>query len=99
TRLQGDWSSDVCSSDLIDKAAGCPRPEGRVGYVLQTPGVHGSDLLAVADRVRLRLVEAGGREVHVAGSAARPQDGVVHKTRKWRSEERRVGKGCQLWWW
>src|ERR1039457_4467570 len=23
TRLQGDWSSDVCSSDLIDRGRGC----------------------------------------------------------------------------
>src|SRR5256885_10665458 len=28
TRLQGDWSSDVCSSDLVEKAgAGDPVPE------------------------------------------------------------------------
>src|SRR5205807_4291475 len=32
TRLQGDWSSDVCSSDLQMAAAGFRRPQADLGY-------------------------------------------------------------------
>src|SRR5688500_20404305 len=31
TRLQGDWSSDVCSSDLFEGSSGQREPEGHEG--------------------------------------------------------------------
>src|SRR5256885_13136700 len=37
TRLQGDWSSDVCSSDLDEHRRG---GEGRVGYRAEAHGEH-----------------------------------------------------------
>src|SRR5205807_3290433 len=99
TRLQGDWSSDVCSSDLIvspgggDKAA-----EGR------------NELC----RVRCALPDIRVVEWHLHGSHLdlpfHHQDrgvdsffvieGVLEAVLGKRSEERRVGKECRsLWWW
>src|SRR5256885_398098 len=57
TRLQGDWSSDVCSSDLESWAAGIPWPGGQISGTC-------SKLLG----------------------------------RRFRSEERRVGKECRSRW-
>src|SRR5256885_5280659 len=82
TRLQGDWSSDVCSSDLdqpratlsLDEAVSCPKTvvvnDHATGYyrVAYSPELLSADL-------------AGG------GKSLRP-----------RSEERRVGKECRSRW-
>src|SRR3989454_6397795 len=50
TRLQGDWSSDVCSSDLL--------PTQSVGFLFQsydaTAGLIGNTLLALARHRELR---------------------------------------------
>src|SRR5256885_5589341 len=82
TRLQGDWSSDVCSSDLADPniAAGFrshPLRRSRRQYLgrleQQRPG--GSAARA-------------GRTAEAARSLEGPQ----------RSEERRVGKECRSRW-
>src|SRR5205807_6156789 len=82
TRLQGDWSSDVCSSDLnvyrVDRngtatvvAGDIPRPNG---------------LAFSPDESKLYVVVSGlvPREIRVFD--------VV------RSEERRVGKECRSRW-
>src|SRR5256885_3038036 len=83
TRLQGDWSSDVCSSDLEraqvllraqDGAAeGMVAERGLVGELLR----HGGGLVLVA----LDLLD------HHAALAV-----------ELRSEERRVGKECRSRW-
>src|SRR5699024_11683922 len=83
TRSKRDWSSDVCSSDLLE-GGGHRRvvlPDaGGDGPVLEEHLVPGDrELLAVAD-----LLEDGGAQ------AVDQHD---------RSEERRVGKGCRAWGW
>src|SRR2546426_6850441 len=45
TRLQGDWSSDVCSSDLGRRVAGAgedAKPLAEVGVGAEQPGERGS---------------------------------------------------------
>src|SRR5256885_6662587 len=44
TRLQGDWSSDVCSSDLLGLAAACSPKK-----IVVDPAVAGRATLATAD--------------------------------------------------
>src|SRR5256885_13993609 len=59
TRLQGDWSSDVCSSDLTHRKAdesesgSEPRPHGSRGVVVQAFMAHhqGMSLVALANAV------------------------------------------------
>src|SRR5256885_9368874 len=42
TRLQGDWSSDVCSSDLVTRVAREVGTEGRLGGQANVLGVAGT---------------------------------------------------------
>src|SRR5256885_9658014 len=82
TRLQGDWSSDVCSSDLelhrlvaeIDAEEVIARPAGALRI----------------DRFDLHIV--GGARADVADLEREDAVGVD------RSEERRVGKECRSRW-
>src|SRR5256885_5087809 len=83
TRLQGDWSSDVCSSDL--KAAG--DMTGGAGEIPPAPLLHLNHLplpAALCRSVRRRFSpECRERLLQV---------------RELRSEERRVGKECRSRW-
>src|SRR5205807_5649708 len=97
TRLQGDWSSDVCSSDLgaqktviqadandANEQLGDAADEGRLQDFIRGkgPGVISALLsTAGADYVGFRF----GREIL-------PGQGQL------RSEERRVGKGGRAGW-
>src|SRR5207244_8344673 len=90
TRLSGDWSSDVCSSDLDDhgRGVGGARVRGR-GRPLHKAGRGGT-------RVGNRRLGGGGRTVRpspllrpfYATTPERPRAAVILA----RSEERRVGK-------
>src|SRR5205807_5634876 len=82
TRLQGDWSSDVCSSDLTSSTskarekAGCGLPSAR------------------ADMGQLRIREGrAGNELREPGPLELRNEGPAI-----RSEERRVGKECRSRW-
>src|SRR5256885_7737937 len=82
TRLQGDWSSDVCSSDLVQAAVYNDRGE-EVG-----PGGAGYLVLKRPWPAMLRgLYKDHDRYVQTYWS--RFED---------RSEERRVGKECRSRW-
>src|SRR5205807_4291010 len=93
TRLQGDWSSDVCSSDLSDEEAleflqrlfiGASKRIAHAGL----GGFHGGP---VRDRIR-----AGVGFIH-----ADRQERAGHELQEAainRSEERRVGKECRTRW-
>src|SRR3546814_21165063 len=90
-----DWSSDVCSSDLVVKAAISPCPllqeNGATGDVQRYPAPEviaafaKADLWAVAVPQRL-----GGRGVSATALVRMGAD----LAKGYRSEERRVGKGC-----
>src|SRR2546426_3432093 len=76
TRLQGDWSSDVCSSDLLAGSAG-PLSRNLVEAAADAVGVKADDLVAplvegvkvpagarghAAWRTELRIGDAGDRK-------------------------------------
>src|SRR5205807_7207123 len=95
TRLQGDWSSDVCSSDLFTAMggsvthesfddtktlAGIPVSEGyRDGYVATFNGRLGYHVSPLV----YTFIEPSANWARYVS----------------RSEERRVGKGGSGWWW
>src|SRR5256885_12661777 len=83
TRLQGDWSSDVCSSDLNFVPAAifdvAPKAIDSVFVVELVPFILGQNF--VFDRPRGGFVSVG-----------------VDQKFENRSEERRVGKECRSRW-
>src|SRR5205807_7756235 len=94
TRLQGDWSSDVCSSDLSPAPAAAASRRQHALLEMQ-------DLPRLLGRVRVvchhddRLVE------FVVQALQQPQDflgGLLVELSR-RSEERRVGKEWRSWGW
>src|SRR5256885_10940562 len=84
TRLQGDWSSDVCSSDLLVVAEVAGIDEAIVRRSVDAVGVRAFLPLGIGAAAAV-LVEACGR-----ADAAAALDR--------RSEERRVGKECRSRW-
>src|SRR5256885_6993208 len=82
TRLQGDWSSDVCSSDLaiVQRAADI--------------AAGSTEVL----RRRIREIAVGCEvAVGIGPRPGGVQDGPCHRV-VGRSEERRVGKECRSRW-
>src|SRR5688500_20401644 len=77
TRLQGDWSSDVCSSDLADRVVAMVL---RQALTVATIGAVLGGLIAIAAGVviQAQLFGVPGVDVRTLGGS--------------RSEERRVGK-------
>src|SRR5256885_4255027 len=82
TRLQGDWSSDVCSSDLYESALGDRRLQER--EVLEVMEAAITERRLVGPREMPTPEDEGVRE---------PRYGSTR-----RSEERRVGKECRSRW-
>src|SRR5205807_6394093 len=82
TRLQGDWSSDVCSSDLTTEEG--PHTEGR-GFL----SVLDSQLMGYREKPTGSVTREWGAIVTV-WLATRRRIVIVN-----RSEERRVGKECR----
>src|SRR5256885_2639372 len=83
TRLQGDWSSDVCSSDLMNPTV----DEARVL-------VFGR----ISNGFSLASVRAELASVDKRMAAAFPQTHADVQLQAMRSEERRVGKECRSRW-
>src|SRR5688500_19350377 len=84
TRLQGDWSSDVCSSDLSDRA-GQERRSGQGRSAVVRDAAAGA-------------VDTGLRRVDPPWASHLQAKATVQDLQRARSEERRVGKegrtGC-----
>src|SRR3546814_17285301 len=96
-----DWSSDVCSSDLLhgfDKllqAHACRFGHDRVTHLVLEPGIGVNDVPARhVYRLSSNQQALSGQD---PAAVARP----IRTTN--RSEERRVGKECvstcSFWWW
>src|SRR5256885_12553427 len=85
TRLQGDWSSDVCSSDLR-KAY-----DALVSATSRLRTAHRQRL--TGKNVDVASLEARQRDAHRAAMAAARQ--ILTDAR---SEERRVGEECRTRW-
>src|SRR5690606_40851229 len=91
TRFSRDWSSDVCSSDLIGAAAAAC-----MFFVTGSNWALGVGLLVIATIcLGSSLVVYDAVLVQIAHEDER--DRV--SSRGWRSEERRVGKECRAGWW
>src|SRR5690348_17777329 len=83
TRWTGDWSSDVCSSDLA-------HPMQRV--VQPNDEIRRGHLCVIGGIARIRL--AGDERRDAQRRKLRTE--IVEELP--RSEERRVGKECRVWW-
>src|SRR5256885_11639088 len=82
TRLQGDWSSDVCSSDLTLEFKGSnERPEIICRF---------NAIVTCNSRLTVHL--------EGDAAAWRRRLGIIEYRKAKRSEERRVGKECRSRW-
>src|SRR5690606_41051339 len=84
TRFSRDWSSDVCSSDLLETGEIDDMADAITEYI--------------AERVleRERAVEGDWLSKHIRGHAAAEHAARVKaEAEATRSEERRVGKECR----
>src|SRR5205809_1897491 len=82
TRCSRDWSSDVCSSDLILGRDGRPTPAGRLLQWLSRRVARRADAaILVSEHLKQYLSHAHPIAAHIV-----------------RSEERRVGKECRSRW-
>src|SRR5437762_9441612 len=82
TRYIGDWSSDVCSSDLI-------------GIRQQILGGSAAETEPFFISVAAPVAPVAG-EPEAFGNAPHVGDGIIRIAHP-RSEERRVGKECRSW--
>src|SRR5256885_8694723 len=91
TRLQGDWGSDVCSSDLVRKEA----HRNRDGDVLGAKVGLREPLPIKTSRRDCRVRQPEERDVveHIVSRKA-----CWLPVKSTRSEERRVGKECRSRW-
>src|SRR5205807_774790 len=92
TRLQGDWSSDVCSSDLADVVAGDVNSVAVDGPVNRVAHVHRSDdgnVRDVGDVEDAQRVAVEHQELVVAERLDAPD--VVSNERRVFAHEHRVG--------
>src|SRR3546814_12195632 len=82
-----DWSSDVCSSDLLSlsEADAAKARNGVIGFVFQA--YHLMPRTTAIENVQLALLYANARDYRERSEAALESVGL-------RSEERRVGKEC-----
>src|SRR5256885_3723966 len=83
TRLQGDWSSDVCSSDLLT-----------VGGLEYTSVIKGECWIFPTTRPTANCQ----RSTKTAFSTPTPEPSPPPPPESPRSEERRVGKECRSRW-
>src|SRR5262249_57252172 len=92
TRLVSDWSSDVCSSDLlIEKKTGNADISVLAALLDRSGPVDFTGYEQVAGEATVTGLLAGGASVPAAG-AGTDVEVVLDRTPFYRSEERRVGK-------
>src|SRR5256885_11127110 len=82
TRLQGDWSSDVCSSDLGTEIIEEDPASGKRGFRFVRGPVFAN--IVLADEVNR--------------TPPKTQAALLQAMQEHRSEERRVGKECRSRW-
>src|SRR3546814_11932817 len=88
-----DWSSDVCSSDLVVAA-----PDGKRLYVTvgSSSNIAENGLDAEQNRANILEVDPEAKTYRIYAAGMRNPNGVDFDpaTGQMRSEERRVGKEC-----
>src|SRR5690606_41153944 len=92
TRFSRDWSSDVCSSDLLAARLGALGwiEEDLGARLAAEPAALGEALRAAARAVALALAGLAGEGEELLELVDHQHEGVPG-----RSEERRVGKECR----
>src|SRR5438067_6039461 len=92
TSSKRDWSSDVCSSDLVERIRGVLADVGGQVTALRAQPADDPD----ADRLVEAWNDARDAEYReLAGECAKFLAEIEHE---FRSEERRVGEGCGALW-
>src|SRR5207253_5046327 len=96
TRWPRDWSSDVCSSDLMTRSAAARYARDKIRFNVIAPGLIETPMSgrAVSDpaiRSYLAIKQP------LADGPGTPDD--CAEAALYRSEERRVGRGCRARWW
>src|SRR5205085_8942137 len=93
TRFDCDWSSDVCSSDLLKEFENKALPliYHRVGKRVNNLGITALDVKANPENASQRAIYAS-----VANFSTNSQHTELELLS--RSEERRVGKEGRFWW-
>src|SRR3712207_7763941 len=84
-------SSDVCSSDLADRAVAAAGDGPGIDDSVDTGRAGEGEVEVARDRARIDQGVAGGNELNT-GIAAADRSALI------RSEERRVGKECRSRW-
>src|SRR5207248_4111485 len=91
TRSYGDWSSDVCSSDLVSAADIVIPAESEVRQVARDIRLPAQ--LAYGSRVLDALGDVVDRQIEVAVELHR---GILRNCWRHRAESRRDDKGCRV---
>src|SRR5207249_8464210 len=97
TRSKRDWSSDVCSSDLLD-------PNGQlIGLGSKQVHAHADRIAQVQQMKQLKSLFADNIFLYIdlnalASSLQVRKTRLPHQPEGHRSEERRVGKECRCEW-
>src|SRR5207248_7693518 len=86
TRSYGDWSSDVCSSDLF---------HNRTDFLYLGRGINYP--IALEGALKLKEISYIHAEGYPAGEMKHGPIALIDE--RMRSEERRVGKECRDRWW
>src|SRR3546814_12453627 len=86
-----DWSSDVCSSDLLASLQGLLKTD-LTGVLKNGYDLNNNRQGGITQAQRLNLIALGGLDNYGGRISAQTGDAVI--TTGNRSEERRVGKEC-----
>src|SRR5690606_39732910 len=96
TRFSRDWSSDVCSSDLVIEPYGRFKAKVPIGFIDEEKIAQSNLILVTA----ITPTKAGiGKTTVSIGLALGLQKLGKNAVLALRSEERRVGKECSARWW
>src|SRR3546814_18373258 len=87
-----DWSSDVCSSDLICLDQPCPSHLVSAADALDAG--RQVDEAQVDARIDAVVPQDVGLILYTSGTTANPKGALIRHRAQVRSEERRVGKEC-----
>src|SRR3546814_5328845 len=85
-----DWSSDVCSSDLVGAFGGradIMEHIAPIGPVYQAGTLSGNPVAVAAGRVTLRLLSEPGFYERLSARTAKLVDGLIERANAARSEE------------
>src|SRR5207248_5600979 len=95
TRSYGDWSSDVCSSDLLTFGSANITGLAAEGFFLYTMDT--ANVLRVIDTSGDVMVARGSVSLSAGGGKLFIGNGTAYvAAANYRSEERRVGKECRV---